>query len=126
MALPDHIKRQAMDAVSHRETIEMMRRYGVSDVTASELFQNRHAAPVQRGALPDEVKRQAMDAVGSREIVAQIRLVKDGGHVFPPTTPRTETNRIAGKISQMHKTGHHPQRIQREMSKDDFGRDYGA
>ncbi len=105
----------------------MIRRYGVTEVTAPELFYLCHDAPVQGGALPEDVRREAMSAVGSKETAAQIRLLRDCGQVVPPVTPSRESQRIAEKISRMHETGHRLNDIHRAASKDNFGREeYGA
>ena len=121
-----------MSAVASKETTDMIRRYGVTEVTAPELFFPYHSAPVQRdvvqcGKLSEAVKREAMSAVGSKETAAQIRLMRDCGQVFPPSTPSRESQRIAEMISRMHETGHGQNAIHRAASKDNFGReDYGA
>ena len=113
-----------MDAVAHKETTDMIRRFGVTDVAALDIFRPLNSEPVKTGAIPDAVKRQAMDAVAHKETTAQIRLVKDGGHICPPSTPSLESQKMADKISRMHQTGHPA--IHQEATKDNFGREYGT
>jgi hypothetical protein len=121
MALPEHVKRQAMEVVAHKESTEMIRRYSATDVAAFDLF---HPRPY--GVLTEAVKREAMSAVGSKETAAQIKMMRECGQVFPPTTPSRESQRIAEKISRMHYAGRGLNEIHRAACKDNFGRDdYG-
>jgi hypothetical protein len=125
MAIPENVKRQAMDAVNHKETTAQIRLYRNNDVPAQTFSETEKPAPATRGPIPDHVKKQAMDAVSHKETTAQIRLVKDNGSVMPTATPSQETNRTAEKIAQMHKTGHDADAVQRQATKDNFERANG-
>jgi hypothetical protein len=125
MAIPEHVKKQAMDAVSHKETTQMIRMYQNKDAAAPVLASPVKTATATRGAIPEHVKKQAMDAVAHKETTAQIRLVKDGGAPMAPLAPSQEANRAAQKVSEMHKRGQDMDAVQRAMSKDNFGRDHG-
>lgn len=116
-----------MDAVAHKETTDMIRRYGYVDVSALELFQGHFREPRLVKDLPAPVKREAVNAVGSKEMAAQIRLVKDEGAIFAPSTPSVEASRNGAKISRLHNQGYLVNEIHRESTRDNFGKDdYGA
>ena len=125
MAIPEHVKRQAMDAVSHKETTAQIRLYSQNPNAAPKLFNEppkESPTLVQRGPIPDDVKRQAMDAVSNKETTAQIRLVKDNGSMSPTPSPNKESTKAAEKIAQMHRAGQDPDTVQNAMTKDGFGR----
>jgi hypothetical protein len=124
MAIPEHVKKQAMDAVNHKETTAQIRLYRNNDAPAQTVT-DAEKSPATRGSIPDDVKRQAMDAVANKETTAQIRLVKDNGSVMPMATPSQETNRTAEKIAQMHKGSHDADAVQRQATKDNFERANG-
>ncbi len=128
MAIPEHVKKQAMDAVSHKETTAQIRLYRSNDSPAPNFSapqSGEKIASATRGSIPDHVKKQAMDAIANKETVAQIRLVKDNGSVMPMATPSQETNRAAERIAHMHKGGHDADAIQRQATKDNFERAHG-
>jgi len=124
MAIPDHVKRQAMDAVAHKETTAQIRLYSSNHVPARTLPDTEKTAPAARGAIPDHVKKQAMDAVANKETTAQIRLVKDNGSLSPGQTPAHDSNRVAEKVAGLHKAGHQADTVHQAVTKDDFGREY--
>lgn len=99
MALTDEAKKQAMDAVSHRETTAMIRSYRDSGIEASpdSLFKQVHIPEKDVTPIPEDVKRKALDAVSNRETLSQIRLVRDNGEVTVPITPHRNTPRFAEK-----------------------------
>lgn len=125
MAIPDHVKRQAMDAVSHRETTEFMRRYGYSTDSIS-LFSATPAAQKSSasGPLNDNVRRLAMDAVTHRETTAHIHLVEHSGSVFAPTTPSRTSHHSAQLVNDLHRSGAEIDAVQRQVTQDGFGRSY--
>lgn len=128
MAIPEHVKKQAMDAVSHKETTDMIRSFKGSGADVSQSYTTFTHAPEPKAEvrpIPDEVKKQAMDAVSHPETQAQIRLVRDNGAVTAPLTPARDTDRIADKVAQMHKSGKDVDMTQRAMTKDNFGREHG-
>lgn len=125
MALPEHVKREAMDAVGHKETTAQIRLYRDNDAHAPIFTDAGKDAPVAEGPIPDHVKKQAMDAVSHKETTAQIRLVKDNGSPAPVATPSRETNKAAEKVARMHEMGHDADSVQRSMTKDNFGRENG-
>ncbi len=118
-----------MDAVSHKETTDMIRSFKGSGADVSEVYTTTftHARELKPEVhpIPDEVKKQAMDAINHPETKAQIRLVKDNGAVTAPLTPGRDTDRIAEKVAQLHKSGQDVDMTQRAMSKDNFGREHG-
>jgi len=124
MAIPEHVKRQAMDAVSHRETTAMIRSFQNSGVEVSpeKTFTHAQEPTPEVHPIPDDVKRQAMDAVSHPETAAQIRLVRDNGSVTAPITPGRDTDRIAGKIAQMHQSGQDLDATHKTMTQDGFER----
>jgi hypothetical protein len=123
MAIPDHVKKQAMDAVAHKETTAQIRLYSNNHVPAPT-FSELKVTPVTPGAIPDHVKKQAMDAIANKETTAQIRLVRDNGSMSPGPTPAHETSKVAEKVAGLHKTGQQPDSVQQAMAKDTFERDY--
>ena len=126
MALPEHVKKQAMDAVSHSETTTQIRGYSnreAADAAHKDLF----SSPAQGGEskeIPDHVKKQAMDAVSSKETTAQIALVKDSGSVVPEGGPARDTSRTAERIAQMQKDSRDVDTMHRTMTKDSFEREH--
>ena len=124
MAIPEHVKRQAMDAVNHRETTALIRAYGATSVSESSLFTHHRTSPPEVRPIPDHVKRQAMDAVSHSETRSQIRLVRDTGQVTPPATPTRESQRIAGKIAAMQRDGHSQDFMHKTITQDGFGREH--
>lgn len=121
--IPEHVKRQAMDAVAHKETTAFIRSYGATEVPEQRLFTHAQTPGPERRPIPDAVKRQAMDAVSHGETATQIRLVRDTGSVTPPITPGRESERIAGKVHQLHREGQEMERTHRTMTQDGFGRE---
>jgi hypothetical protein len=124
MAIPEHVKRQAMNAVSHRETTAHIRH--VTGAPAPEF--SVPANPSEPGPvrpLSEDAKRQAMDAVSHPETRAMIRLVKDTGSVIPDHTPTRASQRQAEKIAQLHKGGMGVDDVHKAVSKDNFGKEYG-
>ena len=75
MAIPEHIKRRSMDAISHPET------------QAHRLLFWRAVAPKSPspvrppGLIPADAKRSAMDAISNAATVAQRGLIKATGGV---------------------------------------------
>ena len=123
MTLNDEVKRQAMDAVSHRETTAMIRSYRDSGIEASpdSLFQKTPVPENEVKPIPEDVKRKAMDAVSHRETLSQIRLVRDNGEVTVPLTPNRNTPRLAEKVVELHREQPEPMK---EIIHEKPGRDY--
>ena len=131
MALPEHVKKQAMDAVNHKETtaqIRMYRNNDAADTTSSSAQKNAPASRGQGGVeqstrtpIPEHVKMQAMDAVGHKETTGQIRLVKENGSPTPPAGPARDTDRTGEKIAQMQRSGHSADAVHAQVTKDAFG-----
>lgn len=118
-SIPDHVKKQAMDAVSHHETTEFMRLHGfVSEgVPTSPPVAKRPA-----GVIGEAVKRQAMDAVSHPDTKAHVRMVADTGTVFPPTTPTREATQAAERVNALHRGGAAIDAVQRQVTQDGFAR----
>jgi hypothetical protein len=77
MAIPEHLKRRSMDAVSHKETQAHMRLLrGPTAVTAPA-----PGVPASRGVIPQEVKRLAMNAIAHVETVAQAGVIRVAGGI---------------------------------------------
>ena len=122
MPIPENVRRQAMDAVSHQETTAQIRLYGGTDVAANFSGPPQLAADKSPGPLTPEVRKQAMDAVSHMETRAQIQLVKDSESVTPPVTPIHKNAAVAEKIAGMHKSGQDADSVHRDITKDNFGR----
>lgn len=122
--IPDHVKRQAMDAVAHRETTDYMRRFRPEDAShesLSQSFSAHNQAKEQRSKpIPDHVKRQAMNAIKHRETSSQISLMKDNGIIFAPTTPSREAQIAAQRVTDLHRKGLEVDRVHNEITRDDF------
>ena len=71
MALPNDTKRNAMNAITHRETAELIRLLNAK----AQLRGYKHAIAQ---ALPKNFKRQAMSAISGVETVAQAGVMKAG------------------------------------------------
>ncbi len=127
MDIPDDVKQQAMDAVSHKETTDQIRAYQGSgvDVSPADTFTNAQQPQPEITPIPDEVKQQAMDAVSHAETRAQIQLVVDNGAVTAPITPGRDTEQIAEKVARLHEAGQDMDTTHKQMTQDGFGREYG-
>jgi len=123
MPIPDSVRRQAMDAVSHRETTAQIRAYQNSGIEAAPGFTPAPVSPGPPGPLTDDIRRQAMDAVSHHETMASVRLVADTGSISPGHTPSVKNDIIAERIAEMHKTGQSVGAIQHAITKDNFGRE---
>ena len=125
MAIAAQLKQQAMDAVSHSETIDQMRSYQNSGIEASPegLFTHAKEPEPEVRPIPDDVKQQAMDSLTHDETSKQIRLVKDSGEVTPGASPSWGTDHIAGKIAAMHREGQDVDVTQKTITQDGFGRE---
>jgi hypothetical protein len=121
MAIPDHVKRQAMDAVADKVTTAQIRLYCNNDQPA--VFNASEDRPV-RSPIPDHVKMMAMDAIKDKGTVAQIRMIEAQGVVAPMGTPSLGKGPLAGKIARMHEMGHGVDSVHQEATKDGFGREY--
>ena len=126
MPIPEHVRKQAMDAVSHYSTTARIRAYGDSGISASPGSQFTYSEPTKAGYAPltDEVRRKAMDAVSHPEIQARVRLAQDN-EVFAPSTPSRQSMEIAEKITRMRLEGRDVERAHKEITRDGFGQEYG-
>jgi hypothetical protein len=125
MAIPDHVKKQAMDAVSNKVTTAQIRLYCNNDQPA--VFNSEHKnAPAARGPIPDHVKKQAMDAISWKGTQTQIRMIEDKDSLSPVGVPSQGKGPLAEKIARMHQLGHGAVSVHQETTKDRFlGDRYG-
>jgi len=123
MAIPDHVKKEAMDAINDAVTTAQIRLYCNNDRPA--VFTSPDIeAPVIRGPIPDHVKMQAMDAINDRGTQTQIRMMEWNGEVSPPVgLPIHGNNHVAQKITHLHQMGHDLDSVHKNMTRDDFGRE---
>lgn len=129
MAIPDHVRRQAMDAIAYHASTAFIRSQpdsGVSVSPESQFHQPEINPPGSYETITDDVRRQAMDAVSNDNSKALIQLVKDADTIAPPWTPSPEASRIGERIAGLHKSGQDVGSVQQSITKDDFGRDYGT
>jgi len=122
MAIPEHVKRQAMDAVTNKVTTAQIRLYASND-NAAIFTSPEKTAPAAPGVITDDVKKQAMDAIANKGTMSQIRLVEDKGSLSPIGTVPMGNNPLAEKIARMHEMGQGPDSVHQEMTKDGFGRE---
>ena len=124
MAIPDNVKRQAMDAISNKNTTAQIRLYCNNDQPA--IFNpSEKNAPATRGPISDDVKKQAQDAITSKGTQSYIRMVDDKEPIAQVGVPSAGKGPLADKIGKMHQMGHGVDSVQREMTKDGFGRECG-
>ncbi len=123
MPIPDSVRREAMDAVSHRETTAQIRAYQNSGIEAAPGFTPVEIPQTVTRPMTDDIRRQAMDAVSHHETMASVRLVNDTGSISPGPTPSVKSSMIAERIAEMHKTGQSIGAIQNAITKDNFGRE---
>ena len=128
MDISEHVKRQAMDAVSHYETTAMIRAFRGNGLNARHHDLFTHTKTQQPDAqnevrlISDDVRRQA-DAILHPETKAMIRLLKSDGEIKTPRTPSPRTSRIAQKIVRLHQAGQDLHLTQRQITQDHFGRE---
>lgn len=125
MAIPQHVKQQAMDAVNHRETTAMIRSAKDSGISVSpeNLFTHRQEPRPENRPIPDDVKRQAMDSISHPEMSNQIRLATYNGVVTPPVTPMRDVDRSAERVNKLFEVNPGMQSPQQTMTRDGFGRE---
>jgi hypothetical protein len=125
MNIPEHVKKQAREAVYERETSAMIRSFRNSgeDVSHSSLFTQSESRKVDTRLRSANAKQQAREAVWDSEVCAHIRLVKDGGDLQVPATPSPDTQRMAGKVGQIHKCNHDLDLAHKSITQDHFGRE---
>jgi hypothetical protein len=121
MAIPDHVKKQAMDAVANKVTTAQIRLYCNNDQPAVFNAPEKNAAA--RSAIPDHVKKQAMDAINDKGTRAQIRMIESNGSLSPVGSPSPGNGPLADKIARMHQMGHGVDSVHQAAIKDDFGRE---
>lgn len=126
MAIPEHVRQQAMDAVAYHASTAFIRSQPDSGTAVSHqsLFHQPDLSPP--APITDDVRRQAMDAIANANSKALIQLVKDADNIEAPWTPSAESDRLGERIAQMHKTGQDVSSIHQSITKDDFGREYGT
>jgi len=126
MAIPEQVRRQAMDAVSHYETTAWMRAQPGNGVPVSAGRQFTYPEPARPEVrpIPDHVRQQAMDAVSHPQTQARITLARDHD-VFAPATPSRQAQEIAGKIARLRIEVRDVDRAHKEITKDGFGREHG-
>ena len=124
MEIPEDVKRQAREAVANKETTAQIRHVEMTEATGPNF--TPVPEPQQRpesvhSEIPAHVKRQAMDALADTEITEQIKMVEMNGSPVAPHTPSADTEKIAERIAQMHKSGLDGESIHQRMTKDNFG-----
>jgi hypothetical protein len=126
MAIPDHVRQQAMDAVAYHASTAFIRQQPDSGISVSQesLFHQPDTTP--HAPINDDVRRQAMDAVSDPSSKALVQLVKDADSIEAPWTPSPEAERFGERIADMHKSGQDVGSIQQSITKDDFGSEYGT
>jgi len=124
--IPDHVRKEAMNAVNHKETTAQIRAFTDSGIEASPSFTetNLDYAKSKDQPLTEEVRKEAMNAVNHPETKAQIKLMEDTGSVTAPQTPSEKTERLAERVAEMHKSGQDVDQVQERMTKDNFGREH--
>ncbi|MDB6025861.1 MAG: hypothetical protein JWM68_2084 [Verrucomicrobiales bacterium] len=122
MAIPEHVKRQAMDAVSHRETTQQIRLMDLGPEPRFTWREDLLPEPKPYEPITDDVKRQSMDAISHYE-TGQIRQLEMTENTEPMYTPSFHSKIIADRVNEMHRQGVQPWQIQSELTKDNFGRE---
>ncbi len=89
MALPEHVKQLATDAVAGKPTTDWIRQHSRESVAASLLRELRSGDS-------GKAKRQALEAVEQSETMRQIRLVAVNEIAAPLPTPRRDALRAGG------------------------------
>ncbi len=123
MPIPEHVRRQAMDAVSHHETTAQIRAFQDSGIEAAPGFTPVEIPQTVTRPITDDIRREAMDAVSHGETMAAVRQVEMPDDIRPDHTPSVKNSIIAERIAEMHETGQSIGAIQHAMTKDNFGRE---
>ena len=116
MALPQHVKNLAADAVAGKETTDWIRKHN-SDEATEPLFHP------QDGGISARVKQRAVDAVSDIEPLRHVRLVSVNQIDGPLPTPTREGRLASEKITLMYLWGSSINAVHNEATKDAFGRD---
>lgn len=120
--VPEHVKRQAMDAVAAYESTPFIRRHSHAAETVRLLAAPSDEQPAKRGIVTDEIRKLALDAVAPCK--RDVRLVPHDGTAFAMHTPNTRAARSAEWITQLNRQGAHVDTVHRMATKDYFGRDH--
>ena len=114
-----------MDAVSNAAILAQIRSFKDSgmDVSLDHPFTYAQPPVPERAPIPEQVRREAMSAVASPMIRQQIRLAHDTGTIEAPFTPTRFGMRSADKVAGLHRCGMEVEDVQREMTRDGFGRE---
>jgi hypothetical protein len=124
MALPEHVKKQAFDAVGHKETTAMIRAYANDNSWQPFNQSERMQAPARQPSLnTEQIIAKGRDAVSHSETTAQIRLISVNNTDSPMATPNRDNTKAAQQIAQMHQAGRDADSIHHAANKDGFGRE---
>jgi hypothetical protein len=119
MAIPDAVKLQAKNVISHPETQAMFRAANITEASHASLFTHREEPKPEISPLTDEAKRQSKNAITHPETQAMINLAANEDGVKSPVTPSRRGLEISGKIESMH--GLDVSQMQKTMTQDAFG-----
>jgi hypothetical protein len=113
MALSEHVRKLANEAVAGKETTDWIRERGSESVTES-LARRQESGDTERA------RRQALDAVSQSETMRQIRLVSVNTIDAPLLTPKGESLRVSGneRIAYLWR-GHVSTATKDERERDD-------
>jgi hypothetical protein len=127
MAIPDHVKRQAMSVISSPEIqaqIRLVKHTGSAEPGMSGPPSPGAEGSTPRQPIPERAKQEAKGVIGSSEIMQQIRLVEETGSPIPGATPSWDSHRRAQRSSHLHHKERDPDKAQKNMTKQDLGREY--
>jgi hypothetical protein len=116
MALPQHVKKLAADAVADKESTDWIRKHN-SGSAAEPLCHPRE------GGMSERVKQRAANAVCESDTLKHVRLVAVNKIDGPLPTPSRETRLASKKITLMYLWGSSTNAVHNEATKDAFGRD---
>ena len=125
MGIPEHVRRQAMDAVSNSAILAQIRSFKDSgiDMSLDQPFTYAETPAPERSPIPEHVRREAMSAVSDPMIREQIRLARDNGTIEAPFTPTRSGLCSAEKVAGLHRSGMDMAAVQQTITRDGFGRE---
>ncbi len=125
MAIPEHVKRQAMSAISSPETQAQLRLVKhTGSVEAGFSGPPESPAKGVRQEIPENAKQQAMSAIRDSGVMQQIRLVEANGTPIPGGTPPWDHQRRSERSAHLHHKEADADKAHKQMTKQDLGREY--
>ena len=116
MALPEHIKKLALDAVGNSDTIQWIRQH--SGYSNGGIF---NGGEREQGMTPG-LKQKADAIMAASPMLKNIRLESVAKVGLPLPTPSRQARRMTQAVMGLYASGQSMNDIHQALTSDDFGR----